>query len=122
MADGFVARKTNSASEFGAGFDTFADFIFMAIALIKLLPVFYIPIWLRIWVTIVALIKINNLAFGFVRKRKLLSLHTGLSRITGLLLFLLPFSISFFKSEYTLPVICFVAPIAAIHECISEFM
>ena len=36
MLDGFVARKTNTASRFGAKLDTTADYMFVAICLIKL--------------------------------------------------------------------------------------
>ena len=31
MADGIVARKTNSVSEFGSRFDSIADFVFVAV-------------------------------------------------------------------------------------------
>ena len=44
MADGIVARKTNSVSEFGSRFDSIADFVFVAVCLIKILPVMDIPI------------------------------------------------------------------------------
>ena len=34
MADGIIARKTNSVSEFGSRFDSIADFVFVAVCLI----------------------------------------------------------------------------------------
>ena len=43
MADGIVARKTNSASAFGGGLDTAADFLFTAMSLAKLLPHLPVP-------------------------------------------------------------------------------
>ena len=39
MVDGIIARKTNSVSEFGSRFDSIADFVFVAVCLIKILPV-----------------------------------------------------------------------------------
>ena len=39
MLDGFVARKTDSVSKLGARLDTMADFVFVVVCLIKLLPV-----------------------------------------------------------------------------------
>ena len=39
MADGIIARKTNTVSEFGSRFDSIADFVFVAVCLIKILPV-----------------------------------------------------------------------------------
>ena len=44
MADGIIARKTISVSEFGSRFDGVADFVFVAVCLIKILPVMDIPI------------------------------------------------------------------------------
>ena len=116
MIDGTVARKTKSASEFGARLDTVSDFVFMTVALIKFLPHLHIPVWLWIWIGIIAMIKLGNAAWGFVRTKKLISLHTLMNKITGLLLFLLPVTISFVDLTYTLPIVCAVATAAAIHE------
>ena len=44
MIDGTIARKTNSASEFGAKLDTVADLLFVAVSMIKLLVTIHIPI------------------------------------------------------------------------------
>ena len=116
MIDGTVARKTNSASDFGARLDTVSDFVFMTVALIKFVPHFHTPVWLWIWIGIIAMIKLGNAAWGFVRTKKLVSPHTVLNKVTGLLLFLLPVTISFVYLIYTLPIVCAVATVAAIHE------
>ena len=116
MVDGTVARRTNSASEFGARLDTVSDFVFMTVALIKFLPHLHIPVWLWIWIGIVALIKLGNAALGFVRTKKLISPHTVLNKVTGLLLFLLPVTISFVDLTYALPIVCTLATVTAIHE------
>ena len=116
MIDGTVARRTNSASEFGARLDTVSDFVFMFVALIKFMPHLHIPVWLWIWIGVIAMIKIGNAAWGFIRTKELISPHTVLNKITGLLLFLLPVTISFVDLTYTLPFVCAVATAAAIHE------
>ena len=116
MIDGTVARKTNSASEFGARLDTVSDFVFMSVALIKFVPHLHIPTWLWIWIGIIATVKIVNVVFGFVRTKKFISHHTVLNKATGLLLFLLPVTISFVDLTYTLPIVCAVATVAAMHE------
>ena len=116
MIDGAAARRTNSASEFGARLDTVSDFMFMSVALIRFLPHFHIPVWLWIWIGIIAMIKLGNAVWGFIRTKKLISPHTLLNKITGLLLFLLPLTISFVDLTYTLSIGCTVATVAAIHE------
>ena len=116
MIDGTVARRTSSASEFGARLDTVSDFVFMTVALIKFVPYLHIPVWLWIWIGIIAMIKLGNAAWGFVRTKKLISPHTVPNKVTGLLLFLLPVTICFVDLTYTLPIVCTVTTAAAIHE------
>ena len=116
MIDGTVARRTSSASEFGARLDTVSDFVFMTVALIKFVPHLHIPVWLWIWIGIIALIKLGNVVLGFVCTKKFVSPHTVLNKIAGLLLVLLPVTISFVDLTYTLPIVCTLATVAAIHE------
>ena len=116
MIDGTVARRTSSASECGARLDTVSDFVFMTVALIKFLPHLHIHVWLWIWIGIIAMIKLGNVVWGFVRTKKLISLHTILNKVAGLFLFLLPVTINFVDLTYTLPIVCTVATVAAMHE------
>ena len=122
MVDGTVARRIGSASEFGARLDTVSDFVFMTVALIKFVPHLHIPVWLWIWIGVIAMIKLGNAACGFVRAKKLISPHTVLNKVTGLLLFLLPMTISFIELTYTMPFVCAVATIAAIHEVYYTYL
>ena len=116
MVDGTVARRMGSASEFGARLDTVSDFVFMTVALIKFVPYLHIPIWLWIWIGVIAMMKLGNVVLGFVCTKKFVSPHTVLNKIAGLLLFLLPVTISFVDLTYTLPIVCTLATVAAIHE------
>ena len=116
MVDGTVARRTNSASEFGSRLDTVSDFVFMIVALIKFAPYLHIPTWLWIWIGFIAMMKLGNAVWGFVRTGKNAFPHTVLNKVTGFLLFLLPVTISLMEVTYTLPFVCAVATAAAIHE------
>ena len=117
MIDGTVARKTGAVSEFGARLDSIADIAFLGASLIKCLPVIVIPLWMWIWVGIIALIRIGGVLSGFVRTRKLVFLHTFLNKATGLMLFLLPLTLSFLDIKYSGIPVCIVATAAAIQEC-----
>ena len=116
MVDGTIARKTNSVSEFGAMLDTVSDFIFFVVSFIKLLPVIHIPKWILVWVVVIAIIKIFNVILGFIYTKKLISLHTVMNKITGLLLFLIPLALQFIEIKYSLIAVCIVATISAIQE------
>jgi len=116
MIDGTIARKTGAVSKFGARLDTAADFVFMFICLVRILPLMHIPMWLWVWITLIALIKIFNITLVFIRKKKLISIHSVLNKITGFALFLLPLSLTFAPTTYSVATICVLATLAAMQE------
>ena len=117
MIDGAIARKTNAVSSFGSKLDTAADFIFMAVCAVKILPIIYLPVLLWIWIAVIAIIKFANIVFGFIRIKKLVDYHTVLNKITGLFLFLLPLTLQYIEPIYSFAIVCIMATIAAIQEC-----
>ena len=116
MLDGFVARKTDSVSKLGARLDTMADFMFVVVCLIKLLPVLHIPAWLYAWIGIIALIKVVNIISGLAVQKKLVAVHSVMNKATGVLLFLLPLTIPAVPLRDSAIVICAAATFAAIQE------
>ena len=114
--DGWVARKTNTASEFGARLDTMADIVFVIICLFKLLPVMEIPVWFYVWIGVIAIIKIINIVSGYVVQKQFVSVHSVMNKVTGALLFLLPLTLTFINLKYSATVVCIIATIAAIQE------
>lgn len=116
MVDGWVARRTHTASELGAKLDTIADIVFVIVCLVKMLPVLNIPVWLYVWIGIIALIKIINIISGFVVQKRFVSVHSIMNKTTGLLLFVFPLTISFIDLKYSAAVLCFIATFAAIQE------
>ena len=116
MLDGFVARKTDTVSKLGARLDTMADFVFVVVCLIKLLPILRIPAWLYAWIGIIALIKVVNIISGFIVQKRFVTVHSVMNKATGALLFLLPLTISTVPLKYSAIVVCAVATFAAIQE------
>ena len=114
--DGLVARRTNTASKFGAKLDTIADFIFVIVLLVKILFGIDIPIWSWIWIIAITIIKFTNLIIGVVRNKKLIVEHTILNKITGISLFLLPLTLFWIDFKFSATVVCVVATISAIQE------
>lgn len=116
VADGWVARKTNTVSDFGAKLDTMADFVFVVVCLVKLLPDMEIPVWLYIWIGVIALIKVINIVSGFVVQKRFVAVHSVMNKVTGVLLFALPLTLSFVDLKYSATVVCAVATFAAVQE------
>ena len=116
MVDGAVARKTGTVSEFGSKLDTVADIVFIVVCLIKLLPVLHVPIWLYIWIAIIACIKVVNIAAVYIRQKEFVSVHSMINKVTGGMLFLFPLTLSVIDMRCSAAVVCVVATVAAIQE------
>ena len=116
MIDGAVARKTGTVSEFGSRLDTIADIVFVAVCLIKVIPVLDVPVWLYIWITIIAFIKMANIAVGYIRQKEFISVHSLMNKMTGGLLFVFPLTLVYMDLRYSATVVCMVATVAAIQE------
>ena len=116
MVDGWIARRTHTASELGAKLDTIADIVFVIVCLVKLLPILDIPVWLYVWIGVIALIKIINIISGFVVQKRFVAVHSTMNKVVGLLLFVFPLSISFLDLKYTAAIVCIFATFAAAQE------
>ena len=116
MIDGAVARITGTVSEFGSRLDTIADIVFVAVCLIKVLPVLEIPIWLCIWIAIIAFIKAVNIIAGYIRQKEFISVHSLINKVTGGLLFVFPMTLAFMDLRCSAAVVCMAATAAAIQE------
>ena len=116
ILDGLIARKTNTETKSGAKLDTFADIVFAAVVLIKLLPILKLPLWMIVWVGVIALIKLVNIVIGFVRNHTLTAVHSVINKVTGALVFILPFTLTIINIQYTAGLVFVVATVAAIME------
>ena len=116
MADGPVARKMGRVSEFGSKFDTAADFVLVAVCLIKLIPAVYVPVPLIIWIIVIAVIKAINLISGYVMRKEIVVLHTVMNKVTGVMLFVLPLTLTFIDLKISGTIVSMVATFAAIQE------
>ena len=116
MIDGTIARKTGSVNNFGARLDTASDFVFMLVCCVKLLPEVHLPVWLWVWIILIASVKIFDTILVLIRDKKLLSIHSVLNKITGFALFLLPLSMAFLEPVYGVSAVCLPASLTAIEE------
>ena len=116
MIDGAVARRTGTVSAFGARLDTVADIVFTTVCLFKLLPVLHVPVWLYVWVAVITAIKAANIAAGYIRQKELISVHSIPNKVTGLLLFIFPLTLTWIHFKYSAAVVCAAATVAAVHE------
>lgn len=116
VIDGIVARKTDTVSDFGSRLDTFADFVFVVVCLMKMLPVLTISAWLWLWIGVIAVIKVINVISGYIVQKKFVAEHTIMNKVTGAVLFLLPLTLSVVDLKYSGSAVCIIATFAAVQE------
>ena len=116
MIDGAVARKTGTVSELGSRLDTIVDIVFTAVCLIRLLPVLEVPAWLYTWSAVIAVIKLLNIAAGYLKQKQFPAVHSVINKVAGGLLFLLPLTLTWIDLRYSAAAVCTVAAVAAVYE------
>jgi CDP-diacylglycerol--glycerol-3-phosphate 3-phosphatidyltransferase len=119
LLDGFIARRTNSQSRFGARLDSFAD-VLMYLALVLLFIYWeggllapFIP-----WIAFIALIRIGNFLIAFLKYHAFAGLHTLANKLTGALLVLTPIVYFTFKNSGIFWIVCMIALCSAIEETV----
>ena len=109
-----------TVSDFGSKFDTVADFIFTAAVVIKIIHALYIPVWLIIWIAIIALIKIGCHLAGYIKYHEFKTVHSTLNKVCGGVAFVVPLFIGgdyVWQAKFIVViVICILTLIAAIAE------
>lgn len=93
VLDGWLARKTGRASEFGARLDSVADLLFYSVLLTRLFPVLYQMLPGVIWYAVsgIVLVRLASYVTAAVKYHRFASLHTWLNKLTGAAVFLLPY-------------------------------
>ncbi|MBR3374168.1 MAG: CDP-alcohol phosphatidyltransferase family protein [Firmicutes bacterium] len=120
VLDGAIARKYGTTSEKGAKLDSIADLLFYTLILIRIFPVMWVTLPKKIWIMVGAILLVRFVSYGTAAKKyhRFASLHTYLNKVTGLMVFLVPYAII---SPAAIPYcwgVCVVAMIGSIEELI----
>lgn len=93
VLDGWIARRSGKASEFGARLDSISDLLFYGVLLTRLIPVLYQTFQVEIWYAVsgIVLVRLAAYATAAVKYHRFASLHTWLNKLTGMAVFLLPY-------------------------------
>lgn len=109
MIDGALARKLGTVSETGSMVDSLADLVFVIGSAILVLPTIDLPLWVWLWIAAIGVIKFVGITIGSCRQRKLAIPHSTTNKLTGILLFCLPFSIVRFDALIPAVIVCISA-------------
>lgn len=118
VLDGWLARKTGTASDFGAKLDSIADLLFYGMLLFRLFPVLWLSLPAAVWYVVSAVLLVRVLAYttAAVKYHRFASLHTWLNKLTGGAVFLLPYVFAVSSGVTYGWAVCFLALAAALEE------
>lgn len=93
VLDGWIARKTHTATALGAKLDSVADLLFYTVTVLRLMPILRQRLSVALWCAIgfAVLLRLSAYATAAVKYRRFASLHTALNKLSGGAVFLLPF-------------------------------
>ena len=97
--DGWLARKTGTASAFGARLDSIADLLFYGVLLLRLFPVLWQLLPGLFWciMAVVLLVRAASYLAAAIKYHRFASMHTWLNKLTGGGVFLLPYFLAVYS-------------------------
>ena len=116
LADGPIARKTNTASSFGSAMDSIADAALILAVLAILIPILDFEMWMFVCIAIVIGVRILAILIGFLKFGAITLLHTYSSKTSGLLLAMFPVFYWLFGINIAFGIAALFAIIAAFEE------
>lgn len=118
VLDGWIARATNSTSDFGSKLDSVADLLFYAVMLIKLLPALWrlLPVWIWYVVGGILLLRIASYITVAVKFQRFAAVHTRMNKLTGAAVFLIPYFLALPCAVVYSLAVCVIAGIASAQE------
>jgi CDP-diacylglycerol--glycerol-3-phosphate 3-phosphatidyltransferase len=122
ILDGYLARKMNANSQFGAILDSISDLIFIGILLIIVIPLFHYSNWMLFWIGGIGFVRIVSLFVGYAKYHTIALLHTYANKTTGFILFFFPLFYELLGLSLAICLVCIPASISAIEELVVNML
>ena len=124
VLDGTVARMLKKESKFGARLDSIADIMFYLLMLYRVLPTLIkvLPHWIWIIVCVIALTRSAAYVTALIKYKRFASLHSYLNKLSGFMLFLVPYFISLSWFWIYCVVLCGIGLLSSIEELLIHLL
>lgn len=118
VLDGTIARKLNLTSKLGKKLDSIADLLFYTLVILRLFPEILPRLPEEIWFIVgaVVFVRLVSYTIAAIKFHCFASLHTYMNKLTGFVVFLIPYMIKLSFFAEVCFVICAIAAIAALDE------
>jgi len=115
VLDGFIARITKSTSDFGAKLDSVADLLMYGVMAVKVLPQLIKTLSKGLWILaiIVLVVRVSAYVVAAIKYKKFASLHTYLNKLTGFMVFILPYFLAYGNRDAIIPFCWSLGAVAA---------
>lgn len=124
VLDGWIARKTGTASEFGARLDSIADLLFYSVLMLRIFPHLWQILPKTIWCLVMVIVAIRLTAYGVaaIKYRRFAALHTWLNKLTGAAVFLMPYVLLVTEGIGYCHALCVLALLASVEELMIHLL
>lgn len=116
ILDGYIARRTKTESNLGAKLDTISDLLFFIVMFIIMFDILLKDTVCIIFIFIILLIRILSIIIVLKKYNKFAILHTYTNKLTGLLLFFIPYFMNLNSANIIVYIIGVIALISSIEE------
>ena len=118
--DGYVARKTGTSSEFGKKLDSVADLLFYFVMFIKVFRPLVTQLTPFLWSIAICVLTVRLFTYLMVavKHKRFASLHTYANKITGIVIFSVPYFLVYKLGVAICSVLAIVSSYAAVEELI----
>ena len=122
--DGFLARRLRLASELGARLDSAADLLFYAVMLLRLSPVMWgrLPRWIWWLAAAALLLRLCSYLAAAFRYRRFASMHTLLNKLTGIMVFAIPYIMLWRGAAWCCAAVCVTGALASGEELLMHLV
>lgn len=120
VLDGFIARRTGTASRLGEKLDSIGDIFMVGVLIFVLYPIVSPAIEIILWMVLIGVFRLASMLTALKKYKTFAVLHTYANKLTGLFLFLFPILLLLFQKNTLMFVACVIASLSAIEEWIIQ--
>ena len=91
--DGYIARKTEQSTPFGAKLDSVADLIYYGVMLLRIFPILLELLPWQLWVLVATVLTVRMGAYmvAAIKYCRFAAQHTWMNKATGIMVFAIPY-------------------------------